>query len=549
MSDRSLECPVFRPTLEQVRNLTFAQYVESVEPKWLHVGICRIVAPEGWTPRRAGYDDLHHLTLPRPIRQHATGRQGLYRTLLVEQRSVNLPTFKAMSEEPTNAPPTAEPETLERKFWKNIPMNPPLYGADVPGSLFDERVRGWNLKRLKSILSQTLEDNDAVIPGVTQPYLYAGSWRSFFAWHTEDLDLHSVNYIHTGAPKTWYVIPPQARERFELMARDLLPELSRSCPEFLRHKEIMLSPALLAAHNIPVVRAVHNAREFVVVGPGAYHAGFNHGFNLAESVNFATKAWIPVGARASFCTCRSDSVKIDMRLFIDDMDAELAEEVLESYRSDSEEEEEESEEESSDEEEEQDVGEEEEEEEEVEVEESDEEEEVSSSEDESDSEEEIDEELPAKRVRRPTPKAMANGMAPNWKLTPPPVLAKRGRQNNKIKPLKAQHVHHKGCNHVPHNKRVSPTNSGSKQKSARKTATRRKLATTVSASEKSSAAHRRQKRQRAEAALHAAAVAHVHASSSDDEATGSRPGSKRGAAQAWYRLFDSLLPSLKRARA
>jgi [histone H3]-trimethyl-L-lysine9/36 demethylase len=468
---------------------------------------------------------------------------------LVEQRSVNLPTFKAMSEEPTNAPPSGEPETLERKFWKNIPMNPPLYGADVPGSLFDERVRGWNLKRLTSILSQTLEDNDAAIPGVTQPYLYAGSWRSFFAWHTEDLDLHSVNYIHTGACKTWYVIPPAARERFELMARDLLPELSRSCPEFLRHKEIMLSPALLAAHNIPVVRAVHNAREFVVVGPGAYHAGFNHGFNLAESVNFATKAWIPVGARASFCTCRSDSVKIDMRLFIDEMDAELAEEVMESYRSDSEsEEEEEEEEESTDEEEE------EEEVEGVDVEESEEEIEASSSDDESESESEEEEEeqmeeLPAKRVRKPTSKAMANGMAPNWKPAPPPTAARKngGKQNSKIK----SHVHHKGCTHQVgyiNNKRVSPTNSGSKQKPARKTATRRKLATT-SPAPVSAAVQRRQKRQRAEAALHAAAVAHVHASSSDDEAIASRPGSKRGAAQAWYRLFDSLLPALKRARA
>jgi [histone H3]-trimethyl-L-lysine9/36 demethylase len=275
----------------------------------------------------------------RPIRQHATGRQGLYRTLLVENRSMPLQNFKDMTEEPTNAPPNLEPDELERKFWRNVPMNPPLYGADVPGSLFDERIRGWTLRRLPSLLSRTLEEAGAEIPGVTQPYLYAGSWRSFFAWHTEDLDLHSVNYLHCGAPKTWYVIPPHARERFELLARDLLPELHRYCPEFLRHKEILLSPALLAAHNIPVVKTVHREREFVVVGPGAYHAGFNHGYNLAESVNFATPSWVPVGAQASFCTCRPDSVKIDMRLFADYMDPELAKEVMESYSSDEEEEE------------------------------------------------------------------------------------------------------------------------------------------------------------------------------------------------------------------
>ena len=60
-----LECPVFRPTLEDVRSLTFEEYVESIEPQWGPAGVCRIVAPEGWTPRRAGYDDLGGLLLPR----------------------------------------------------------------------------------------------------------------------------------------------------------------------------------------------------------------------------------------------------------------------------------------------------------------------------------------------------------------------------------------------------------------------------------------------------------------------------------------------------
>ncbi len=40
-------------------------------------------------------------------------------------------------------------------------------------------------------------------------------YRSFFAWHTEDVDLYSVNYLHFGEPKVWYCVPPTHRKRFE----------------------------------------------------------------------------------------------------------------------------------------------------------------------------------------------------------------------------------------------------------------------------------------------------------------------------------------------
>lgn len=49
---------------------------------------------------------------------------------------------------------------------------------------------------------------------------------------------------------------------------------------------------------------------------GAYHSGFNHGYNCAESTNFATKDWILTGAKARPCACNNDSVKIQMSLFL-----------------------------------------------------------------------------------------------------------------------------------------------------------------------------------------------------------------------------------------
>lgn len=76
-------------------------------------------------------------------RQHATGKRGLYRTLLVEQRPMSLAKdFRPQAIEDESLPPAREtPEEVERRFWRNVNLRPPLYGADVPGSLFDEDLK------------------------------------------------------------------------------------------------------------------------------------------------------------------------------------------------------------------------------------------------------------------------------------------------------------------------------------------------------------------------------------------------------------------------
>ena len=76
-------------------------------------------------------------------------------------------------------------------------------------------------------------------------------WRATFAWHTEDMDLYSINYIHYGEPKTWYVVPPEQGKRFEVIVKGYYgPTERKSCGNFLRHKMTVTSPKFLKGRGI-----------------------------------------------------------------------------------------------------------------------------------------------------------------------------------------------------------------------------------------------------------------------------------------------------------
>lgn len=126
------------------------------------------------------------------------------------------------------------------------------------------------------------------------------------------MDLYSINYLHFGAPKQWYCIPPEYSERFERIAQGIFSQDFKQCPQFLRHKTHLISPSTLSNDGVPFNRLVQHEGEFVLTFPFAYHSGYNLGFNCAESINFALESWIAIGRKAEACKCISDSVQIDV---------------------------------------------------------------------------------------------------------------------------------------------------------------------------------------------------------------------------------------------
>ncbi|KAF8759500.1 jmjN domain [Rhizoctonia solani] len=181
-----------------------------------------------------------------------------------------------------------------------------MYGADMQGTLFDPEMNTWNVAHLPNLLERVMPHGEK-IPGVNTPYLYFGMWRATFAWHVEDMDLYSINYIHWGAPKYWYAIPSQRADIFEATMRKHFSAEAAECSQFMRHKSFLASPAILAEADCRPNTLVQHQGDFVITYPRGYHAGFNVGFNCAESVNFALESWIQLGRRAQYCSEKSHS--------------------------------------------------------------------------------------------------------------------------------------------------------------------------------------------------------------------------------------------------
>ncbi|XP_036187013.1 lysine-specific demethylase 4C isoform X2 [Myotis myotis] len=305
----------FRPSMEEFRE--FNKYLAYMESKGAHrAGLAKVIPPKEWKPRQC-YDDIDNLLIPAPIQQMVTGQSGLFTQYNIQKKAMTVKEFRQLANSGKYCTPRyLDYEDLERKYWKNLTFVAPIYGADINGSIYDEGVDEWNIARLNTILDVVEEECGISIEGVNTPYLYFGMWKTTFAWHTEDMDLYSINYLHFGEPKSWYAIPPEHGKRLERLAQGFFPSSFQGCDAFLRHKMTLISPSVLKKYGIPFDKITQEAGEFMITFPYGYHAGFNHGFNCAESTNFATVRWIDYGKVAKLCTCRNDMVKISMDIFV-----------------------------------------------------------------------------------------------------------------------------------------------------------------------------------------------------------------------------------------
>ncbi|XP_052183265.1 lysine-specific demethylase REF6 [Diospyros lotus] len=330
------QAPEYRPTLAEFEDPI--AYIFKIEKEASKYGICKILPPLPAPPKKAAISNLNRSLAARSAASTFTTRQQQIGFCPRKHRPVQKPVWQS-GEDYTLSQFEAKAKAFERNYLKKGPKKglSPLeietlywkavgdkpfsveYANDMPGSAFvptsgkkkKSRETGealsvgesaWNMRGVSRAKGSLLRFMKEEIPGVTSPMVYVAMLFSWFAWHVEDHDLHSLNYLHMGAAKTWYGVPREAAVAFEEVIRvhgyggEINPLVTFS---ILGEKTTVMSPEVLISAGIPCCRLVQNAGEFVVTFPRAYHSGFSHGFNLGEAANIATPEWLRVAKDAA----------------------------------------------------------------------------------------------------------------------------------------------------------------------------------------------------------------------------------------------------------
>lgn len=136
------------PTIHVSRrdfNGPFGEWYASVERLVQCHGIVKVKSPKGWQPRES-YKDIEDFLIRKPVEQSIRGRveDGVFRATQIEVRGMKVSKFREKAKERAFKPSRrgcTSRQDLEKAFWQTVTNSDPLYGADVPGSFFEEDIQ------------------------------------------------------------------------------------------------------------------------------------------------------------------------------------------------------------------------------------------------------------------------------------------------------------------------------------------------------------------------------------------------------------------------
>ncbi|KAH0617904.1 hypothetical protein JD844_016638, partial [Phrynosoma platyrhinos] len=227
-------------------------------------------------------------------------------------RSVSLTTFYRTARNIMNMCFSKEPTAaeIEQEYWRLVEqkdchvavhcgkVDTNTHGSGFPVGKSEPFSRhGWNLTVLPNNTGSILRHLGAV-PGVTIPWLNIGMVFSTSCWSRDQNHLPYIDYLHTGADCIWYCIPAAEEKKLDKVVHTLLQANGTPGLEMLE-SNVMISPEVLCKEGIKVHRTVQQSGQFVVCFPGSFVSKVCCGYNVSETVHFATTQWTSMGFKTA----------------------------------------------------------------------------------------------------------------------------------------------------------------------------------------------------------------------------------------------------------
>ncbi|CUS10999.1 unnamed protein product [Tuber aestivum] len=296
-----------QPSLEDFRT-RFVEMMGVLEAIGVEMGVVKIKIPEGWndsppipSPESdSAPPDLELYTMTQRLPLHPSSKSNLapiYHVTSSTKHTISASRWRDIIRIPTR--PAAALSEIKMCFrgrqWNNIltgiPRDGPThYSSD--NDITDDLRSYLSLSdpKLTSLPGNVLHDNITAVTGIHTPYLYIGQAYTMFALHTEDYNALSLNYQHSGAPKSWRVCSPRSFTALEDFIAASIPN-TRNCSQFVRHQSIYLPRETLEKAGVRSTLVRQFPGEMVITWPLAYHQGWNEGVNVNEACGYGNERW------------------------------------------------------------------------------------------------------------------------------------------------------------------------------------------------------------------------------------------------------------------
>jgi hypothetical protein len=167
-------------------------------------------------------------------------------------------------------------------YRHNTSLQSPIWAA---GNQSKYRNNCWQFDTISNCNSSLLDCFQPLHDECTARTLTEGQQYSTGFLKTEKLFACSINFLHEGKPRTWYVIPGERTKGTYKHSR--LDKVVKETLHLDPKGEFMIHPDILKRHDIHFYTVVQNAGEFLITLPAAKYCHFSHGVkNLSFIYSF-----------------------------------------------------------------------------------------------------------------------------------------------------------------------------------------------------------------------------------------------------------------------